>query len=300
MSDTIDLQQDVQSFLELMRPLVERLSKFSWEPSGSFVVPLLARSILRRQFESLEIITYLVAQGNGFAAPPLLRPSCEEFIWSKYLTGIPAEDANTLIVCMLVDEVRNSLTAQLKAAGPKYMDTSGLQQYLTLYSSNENNERQKMKELAKRLCWPKKNNDGCRPPSMSWLAGKTKELRVYTLIYHATSRFVHFSPHELIRRVWVGPSKATSINSKTFQHYWSYFSLYWGSNFFAKTILAALSRFPELWPDEIENGEEIVAAGKQILSFGEPPIITPQELFWPGVFPDHPVKPGEVETRGGC
>ena len=294
MSDITELQQDVQSFLDLMRPLMERLSKFSWEPSGSFVVPLLARSILRRQFDSLGIIAYLVAQGNGFAAPPLLRPSCEEFIWSKYLTGIPAEDANTLIICMLADEVRNSLTAQLKVAGPKYMDTSGLQQYLTLYSSNEDNVRQKMKELGKRLSWPKKNIDRRRPPSMSWLARKTKECRVYTLIYHATSRFVHFSPHELIRRVWVGPNKATSINSKTFQDYWSIFSLYWGSIFFFKTILASLSRFPELWPNEIEKGEEIIAARDRILNFGETPIITPQELFWPGVFPDHPVKQEEV------
>ena len=294
MSNITDLQQDVQSFLDLMRPLVERFSKFSWQPSGSFVVPLLARSILRRQFDSLGIITYLVAQGNGFAAPPLLRPSCEEFIWSKYLTEIPAEDANTLIACMLGDEVRNSLMAQSEAAGPKYMETSGLQQYLTLYSSNEDNVRQEMKELAKRLCWPKKNIDRGRPPSMYWLARRTEELPVYNLIYHATSRFVHFSPHELIRRVWVGPNKATSINSTTMQDFWSIFSLYWGSNLFFETMLAPLSRFPELWPKEIENGEEIVAAKERILNFGAPPIITPQELFWPEIFPDHPVKPGRL------
>ena len=297
MSDKTDLQQDVQTFLDLMRPLVEGLSKFSWESSGNFVVPLLTRSILRRQFDSLEMIAYLVAQGNGFAAPPLLRPSCEEFIWSKYLTEIPAEDANTLIVCMLADEVCNSLGAQLKVAGARYMETSGLQQYLALYSSNEDNVRQKMEDLGKRLNWPKKNNYGRRPPSMSWLARKTKERRVYILIYHATSRFVHFSPHELIRRVWVGPNKATSINSKTFQDYWSIFSLYWGSIFFTRTILASLSRFPELWPNEIEKGEEIVSARDRILNFGEPPIITPQELFWPGVFPNHPVKPGEVDEE---
>src|SRR5258708_9289654 len=51
------------------------------------------RAILRKQFETLNAIVELSAQGRGNAAIPLLRPMCEAIIWSYYLVTLPADDA---------------------------------------------------------------------------------------------------------------------------------------------------------------------------------------------------------------
>lgn len=82
MPDVEALQNNVQSVLESMRSFVETASDLAWSLSDGFL-PIVRRAILRRQFDSLEAISLLVAEKKGYAAGPLLRPACEELIWVK-------------------------------------------------------------------------------------------------------------------------------------------------------------------------------------------------------------------------
>jgi len=115
-SNVNDLQKDVQQVLDGMRHFVEAASDLKWHLSDG-CLPLVYRSILRRQFESLDVIANLVASGSGYAAPPLIRSSCEELIWVRYLTGIARADAEQLAVCVARDELLASLKAQDGYAG---------------------------------------------------------------------------------------------------------------------------------------------------------------------------------------
>src|SRR4026209_1097480 len=73
-------------------------------------------------------------------------------------------------------------------------------------------------------------------PSMAALSRKTNSLDIYRLLYHATSRSVHFSGSELLRRAW-GDAKSITISYQHQNDYWSLFALTWGWQLFSASYL---------------------------------------------------------------
>ena len=217
-TDIHAMRKEVQQFLDIIKADVESNSNLSWKPSDGFL-PVVFRAILRRQFECLQMICQLVEQ-NGFTAAPLLRPACEELIWVKYLISIPTKDAQRLITCFSLDEIYRSLRAQDQFAGRSITETLGLLPYLEQYNSTRASLLQELRTMGTRLGWPKKAIQNGQLPPLSWLARATEEQPTYDFIYHATSRFVHFSVHELLRRAWGNPYEGTvSVTSKYFGDY---------------------------------------------------------------------------------
>lgn len=273
MAQVDDLQKDVQQILDSMRTYVEESSDVSWTGKDGLLT-IVRRSILRRQFDSLEVISHLVKEGKGFAAGPLLRPACEEFIWTKYLGSISSDAAEELIIYIGADEQLKNLRAQDKFAGRSVTETLGLLPYLEHMESGKKHINKKLRVLRKRLKWPEN-----KIPSVSWLAKETKQRDIYDYIYHATSRFVHFSVHDLYRRAWGNPhTESISISSKHFQDYWGQFSLHWGLLLFLYTVIE-LDQFLDISAD-IDQTTTMEAA-KRISKIGKPPIITAEELYWP-------------------
>ena len=267
MTQVDDLQKNVQQILDSMRTFVEKSCDLSWKLSDGFLV-LVLRSILRRQFDSLEVISHLVKEGKGFAAGPLLRPACEELIWMKYLISIPSDAAEELIICIGNDEISKSLRAQDKFAGRSVTKTLGLLPYLKKIESRNTHIRKKMRVLGKRMNWPKYNIQNSQFPRISWLAKKTKQLDTYNFIYHATSRFVHFSVVELSRRAWGNPyTKSMSIGSTHFRNYWDMASLYWGFTLFLDTAIE-FSQFVDVSADI--DQVKIMEAAERIGRIGKP------------------------------
>ncbi|MFL5330874.1 MAG: DUF5677 domain-containing protein [Gemmataceae bacterium] len=223
MPDIDALRASVESVLKLMRPFVDAVSEIpTSEVTGFF--PVVKRAIVCRQFDSLEAITHLVDQGRGYAAAPLLRPSCEEFIWLKYLLKVDAEQAERIVQCLASGEALRHLRAQNDYAGQTAMETLGLFQYLQESEQAEPMLQEKLRALDVSLGWNKKEENRGRLPSLEFLAKKTDEKRVYNFIYHATSRFVHFSVAELLRRAWT-QKDGLSVKSIHLRDYWSAFSL---------------------------------------------------------------------------
>ena len=273
MAQVDDLQKDVQQILDSMRTYVEESCDLSWTDKDGFLT-IVRRSILRRQFDSLEVISHLVKEGKGFAAGPLLRPACEEFIWTKYLGSISSDAAEELVICIGVDEQLKSLREQDKFAGRSVTKSLGLLPYLERMESRKKHINKRLRVLGKRLKWPE-----LKPPSIKWLARETKQLDTYNFIFHATSRFVHFSTTELFRRAWSNPStKSTSISSSHFQNYWGQFSLHWGLILFLYTE-RELDQFLDISADIDQT--TIIEAAERISKIGKPPIITAEELYWP-------------------
>jgi hypothetical protein len=89
----------------------------------------------------------------------------------------------------------------------------------------------------------------------------------YKLLYHATSRAVHFSVPELLRRIWGKPG-SMKISSQTFERYWAAFSLYFES----------LLQEPDIADEAVISLQE---AALKIKSRGAIPILTPEEVYWP-------------------
>ncbi len=280
-TDVQALQQEVQQFLDIVGEDVEARNTMSWVPSDGYL-PVVFRAILRRQFEGLQVISDLVASGHGFAAGPLLRPSCEEFIWAKYLVQIPTDEAQQLVYCFLHDELFKSLRAQDKYAGRPVTKSLGLLPDLEVFKKNRSELLGKLRCLGTRLGWPPHVISNGQLPSVSWLAKTTAEETTYEFVYHATSRYVHFSVHELLRRGWGNPQEGSlSIDSVYLRDHWAHFCLYWGLSLYLDTLIT----FLEVVDPPIEMSKQTSVQVLQVLErigkFVKPSLITPRELDWP-------------------
>ena len=226
-----DMQKDVQVILDSMRTFVEATSDLKWSMKEGFL-PVVRRAILVRQFDTLEVISSLVQKNKGYAAGPLLRPAYEELIWLKYLSKLPDTDAEELVILIADNEMIRSLHAQDKYGGREVSESLGLVPYLEKAERREKVTKCKLQKLGKKLGWPG------RYPRMNWLAEQTNEKLMYDFLYHATSRFVHFSVPELLRRAWGNPQTGNiSVRSVHFQDYWGMFSLHWGLRLFLDSVI---------------------------------------------------------------
>lgn len=290
MEDLDVLRGEVEQVLNLSRAYVERRDEMECEPDpgdsrtfSSFFEASL-RALLLKQFESLEVILDLVGRNKGAVAGPLLRPACEEFIWIRYLRTIPLGSSEKILRLAGLEEGYDSLTAIDETAGKAATEELGLTPYLRICRELKDKRCSDLREIAKELDWPKRKRI---LPSVSWLAKKVGEEYVYGIVYHATSRFVHFSPSELNRRVWWSkPDKKLLISSAFLSHQWNVFSLHWGALLFIYTMREILG-FPIISEDDRAMGRDeidlpsIERIGERIEKRGSPPIISSRELAWP-------------------
>ena len=280
--DVTALQKEVKQFLDIIEAYMETNSEIQWKPQDRYL-PIVFRAVIRRQFDRLQAISKVVDVGIGYASGPLLRPACEEFIWIRYLTQIPRIEAQQLVHYFVLDESNKSLRKQDKFAGRHVTETLGLLPYLQQWSKRTRKEfLENLRELGKRLDWPESVIKNGRLPSVYWVAQEAGEKETYDYVYHATSRFVHFSIHELLRLAWGNPQTGTfSINSTYLNDYWSHFSLVYGQKLFRYTFATLLEEEDLLPVPPIERLEELQAIFGRIAEIGAPPIITAEELNWP-------------------
>ncbi|MDR7377431.1 hypothetical protein J2X19_002110 [Rhodoferax ferrireducens] len=271
-----ELRTAVADTLSAVEDVVAVASKIAWKQSDGFM-PLIRSAILRRQYECLSVAVDLVDKGQGFAAVSLLRPACEEFLWAKYFEMLDAKDAEQLVLLMASRELRDSLRAQDGYAGRGVSDSLGLTRYLKSQEASSKRANDQIKALGTRLKWEKRTVQNSQLPSVSFIAKDVGETNLYRFLYHASSRYVHFSPTELLRRTW-GRTGYVTVNSDHFTEYWSSFVMYWG------TVLLA-STFPHVIPKiddaDVElDAEKLFDAARRISAHGAIPIITAEELAW--------------------
>ncbi len=212
------------------------------------MVPVIFRAVLKRQYEGLSTFVEMSISERDYSAVSLLRPACEELIWIKYLKHVGLKDANELLRLMAVTEIGRTLEAQLEFAGPEMMKSLGFTPtFLSEQSASVLEAEKRLKALDEWLNWRSKKKG--QIPSVFFLAKATNNLELYKFLYHATSKFVHFSVHELMRRVW-GKLGALFISLDTYSKYWSAFSLRWGLHLYLETLVEALDWIePEAGPN---------------------------------------------------
>ena len=282
------VQQHIQEVLDILREDIRANCSGPWDRSSGYL-PLMFRSVIRRQFDSMESMLSLASIGRGFDCAPLVRPSCEEKIWIKYLLSIDRNIADRVLLCMGKDEQMKALRAQRTYSGKKAFKRLGLFRYLKKAEKEGHRLRRELETLHRVLSWPttERNNKGnWKLPNLYWLSRQVGEERTYDFIYHATSRFVHFSTIELLRRVWLDPnSKTVSISPSNMHEYWSHLTLYWGFRLFLGTLeLVSESAIIDL-RELMKHQDRFLKASREIGRVGMVPIITPMELKWPDDLP---------------
>ena len=275
--DVEELKQSIQIIILEFQPWIKAVSQIAWNPEQG-VMPLIERAILRRQFDCLDSIIYLVDGSRGYAAVPLLRAACEELLWVKYLRTMKPEIAEELMTCLVKGELLDNLSAQDAYSGSSVMDDLGLSTYLQAEKKVSPKIASRLRAIGKKLGWDQRTLKKGTRPSTFYIAQQTNMVSMYNFLYHGTSRYVHFSSIELLRRTW-GRSGNVTVDSSHFNDYWAIFSLHWGLSLFFDTfneIEEALSQSEHL-PNVDE--EKIQQAAKRVGEFGQVPLITKEELL---------------------
>ena len=208
-----DLRKGVGEWIEYLRPAASSAEKYTWSGADEDQYwEFVKRAVIRRQFEALETILQMFDAKHGHFGVLLLRPAYEELIWITYLAK-HTDVAPELVRLVAVHEVADSIDAQNEYVGRKVMAELGFShRYVKLFAARDRSHQTRIKEIGRTLKWPHRQS---LLPSMAYLSRQVEYEREYKFLYHATSRYVHFSAHELGRRVW-GQSGDVSIDFEPF------------------------------------------------------------------------------------
>ena len=261
----------LKRLISALAPELEPLKKHEWTgPTEPEFFGLIQRAALVRQWEALHAQVALSSSGHGAFGVSLLRPSYEEMIWIEYLFTVKGS-ASRILRLLGAGGAAKSVTQQATYLGPSVSLRIGwVPEEVAFHAANGEAVAKELKVYKTKLGWDR------APPTFKWVskaAGREKE---YDFLYHGTSSFVHFSTHELMRRIW-GSKGKVAIGSGTFAGYWEEFACYWAARTFVNLLVAT-----EVW--EQDGSQE--GGSSEVLDIAEKlipvPIVTREELFaWP-------------------
>ncbi|MCJ2042244.1 DUF5677 domain-containing protein [Methylobacterium sp. J-059] len=234
---------------------------------------IVRRAAIIRQREGLTAILSLCDTGSAAFGVCLLRPAYEEMLWLEYLSK-HSDVANELLHLMGQASIKEHMRVQMDYLKRDGMHAVGFtMKFAKLFIASAPAATAGIKAIGAKLGWRRESDK----PSVAHIAQQVGRKDEYDYIYEATSRFVHFSPHELMRRAW-GDHETMHISSDHFAKYWALFSLHWGLRIFLNSIRAVHDIFPDdsAKRESYDKITEIIQSG--ILP--PVPIITEAELDW--------------------
>ena len=107
---------------------------------------------------------------------------------------------------------------------------------------------------------------------------KTDSVDLYSFMYHATSRYVHFSPVELARQGCGGPGDLL-IGPAKYGSHWGAFSLCWAPRLLAWSVNACVDHVADTQQLELD-WPRVQEALDDLTEIPLVPIITSDELYW--------------------
>jgi Family of unknown function (DUF5677) len=225
------------------------------------VYDIIRRAAVIRQREAIDAIISLCETGHSAFAVCLLRPAYEEQLWLEYLAKHKA-DAPKLVLALSQKIIAESMRAQLEYMGKESMHAVGFSMtFVKRFLAQAAQSLTTLKTLGAKLGW----RQGADLPTLTHIAQKVGRKNEYDFLYEATSRYVHFSPHELMRRAW-GDHREMRISSRHFTGYWSAFALHWSLRIYVDTIIACADLFPD--DSEHQGVRSSHGVGEQLCSEG--------------------------------
>jgi len=233
----------------------------------------LRRAVIVRQFEGLEAVSALIKAGSGNFGVLLLRPAFEELVWIQYLQK-HLDVANRLVLRLVHHEVGRSLVAQLQYVGFEEMQAGGFTRKVVAgWLLSDLDARREIREIRTKLGW----KTGRKVlPTMSYLARQVGREDEYNFLYHGTSKYVHFSTQESLRRVW-GTDGEVRISSASFRDYWQRFAMSWGARMFLDLLVLCAEDFDKVIEEQLLGKLEEAQRLLQFFAM-KIPIITVGEL----------------------
>jgi hypothetical protein len=208
----VDRIEAVEGFIEIADRLVA-VGDLKWTDVEADYRLLATNVALRRQLESLRSAIILARQGFGHLAVSFVRASLEDVIYLGFFVPLPLEDSQKLFLLLGNWDATRSLLAQRAYIGDESMKTLWYPVgFLDAVQLKRNEVRAQLKKLQKHHKW-----SGGDLPSAAWIAEKAGKKDLYDYLHAATSRSLHFSAGEIMRRGWGHPSGKMITNKPEFR-----------------------------------------------------------------------------------
>lgn len=273
------LRSGVAEFVDVLGPWVDEISDLAFKSAEGITV-VVYHCILRRQFDGLRTLVALASSGSSDKGVPLLRPACEELMWTAYLRKLARDDVEAILQAKSLIENAQTVRAQARDVGEAEMSGVGFTpDWIGGLNTKAAAADEGLRVLGRRLGWRMSRRSAV--PSMRQIAEMAGQVEVYDVIYHATSRTVHFTTMELFRLAW-GAGSGLRISSDMMSGYWEGFSLYWGWRLFMFTTVEIMGTFlgtkHEIADFSEAQKESVARLGPILAKCGPVPILTPEEM----------------------
>ncbi|MFE0463729.1 DUF5677 domain-containing protein [Kitasatospora sp. NPDC058965] len=209
-----------EEFIELANRLLE-VGDLKWSEVVADYRRLAVNACLRRQIESMKAATILARQDLGHLAVSFVRASLEDVLYLGFFGSLPLEDSQELFLLLGNWDATRSLLAQRAYVGDDVMkDLWYPEGFLDSAETKRDEVRASLKDLQKRYKW-----SGGILPAADWIAERAGKKELYDYLHAATSRALHFSAGEIMRRGWGHPSGRITTNKPEFRSHLASFAL---------------------------------------------------------------------------
>ncbi|MGD9959336.1 DUF5677 domain-containing protein [Nocardioides sp.] len=266
----------VAGFNAIARDVID-LGEMLWSDAMEDLRRLAINYVLRRQLESLDAAVALHDQHLAHLSVQFVRPALEEFLYLKYLMTLPVEDSQELFKALGVWDSVRSLLAQRDFIGDE--DMRGLWYSTSFLDAAEAKRTMTKAELArikKKHRW-----DGREAPNTAWIAKQVDEVDLYNYLFAATSRAIHFSAGEVMRRGWGSPDGILVTDKPEFRSHLAAFALDELARLFVHTWVETAPLHDLAGIGNIEGFEFSAGMGPaltEVTSFGRVPLVHAHEF----------------------
>jgi hypothetical protein len=179
--------------LDDLQPIVSETTRATIGEKGIFGCAL--RASIAKSYEFTSLAYQEPPPAHGFFVTATLRGICEDLIVFTFLDGLGAEERNKALSLLMSLNLAEGIRAQSEF----FADMRPWQPVVQPSKKNSDKE-QELRALSGKLGWK-----GRQPWPTVWHMAKAASLHpLYSYLYSATSKWVHFSPHILLRMGWGG------------------------------------------------------------------------------------------------
>jgi len=219
-------QRELKNIYRSIKPYVKAATRSTLIKPDFYKINL--KAALAKTYDFNSYITGIRSSSHSFYHTAILRGICEDLIVLKALREIPTKDRSDLVMYLQLEECFEAMKTQEKFFEANHPQIVLGEKYANKYSNDE---------LKKALAIYDKYGFERRKygPTIRSLAQRANLLEVYDFFYSATSKWVHFSPHILMRMGWApskDPAETFTFTTKHFSNYYAGFNAVYGTYLF--------------------------------------------------------------------
>jgi hypothetical protein len=273
----------VEAFASLADRLFE-IRAIEWSAAESDYRLLAVNAAFRRQLESIKAAIFLTRQDLGHLAVTFIRAALEEVMYLKFFLDLDQTASQRLFILLGKWDGLRSFLAQRDFLGDEMMiDLWYSKEFLDAADTQRSVACDALKELRNQYRWGR----GI-VPSAGWVAERAGQRPLYDYLHAATSRVLHFSAGEIIRRGWGNPAEEMITDQPEFREHLAEFALYQLVLLFFETwkIVDDTEAAGITLAEDVETAE-VDAVVQRIAALGQIPLVHAAE--W-NLTPDGPLR----------